>query len=72
MLGTIDLETGEPQLGSGAVVRRPKSWRKVADIPLGDMVTRKLFRRARLGIARPESVAVAVERVAASRKRPVG
>ena len=71
LLGAIDPETGEPLPGSGAVVRRPKTWRKVADIPLGDMVARKLFRRARLGIASPESVAATMERVAAHRKRHV-
>ncbi len=69
-LGVIDPETGEPQLGRGAVIRRPKTWRKVADIPLGDMVARKLFRRARLGIASSESVKAAVDRVTAHRKRP--
>ena len=38
-LGVVDPETGEPQQDSGVIVRRPKRWRKVADIPLGD----KLF-----------------------------
>ena len=68
-LGIIDPETGEPPPGCGAVVRRPKTWRKVADIPLGDMVAKQLFRRARLGIASPESVDAAVQRVAAHRRR---
>ena len=72
LLGAVDPETGEPLPGSGAVVRRPKTWRKVADIPLGDMVAKKLFRRARLGIASRESVEAAMQRVAAVRKRPVG
>ncbi len=67
-LGVVDPETGEPQPNSGVVVRRPPTWRKVADIPLGDMVARKLFRRARRGIASSESVEAAVQRVAAHRK----
>ncbi len=67
-LGVVHPETGEPLLGSGAVVRRPKTWRKVADIPLSDMVAKKLFRRARLGIASPASVEAAMERVSAHRK----
>jgi hypothetical protein len=63
LLGVTDSETGEPQPGS--VVRRPQTWRKVADIPLGEMVAKKLFRRARFGMTglpsnrkrhRPESV----------------
>ena len=69
LLSAIDPETSEPRPGSGPVVRRPKTWRKVADIALGDMVAKKLFRRARLGIASPESVEAAVQRVAALRKR---
>ncbi len=69
LLGVVDPETGEPIPGSGAVVRRPKTWRKVADIPLGDMVAKQFFRRARLGIASPESVEAAVERVASHRQR---
>ncbi len=69
LLGVVDPQTGEPQPGSGAVVRRPQTWRKVADIPLGDMVAKQLFRRARLGIASPESVEAAVERVASHRQR---
>ncbi len=68
-LGGSDPQTGEPQPGCRA--RRPKTWRKVADIPLRDIVAKKLFRRARLGIASPESVEAAMQRVAAHRQRRV-
>lgn len=69
LLGVIDPESGEPQPNSGVVVRRPQTWRKVADIPLGDMVKKKIFRRARLRMASHESVEAAVQRVATDRKR---
>ncbi len=72
LLSVIDPETGEPHPCRGVVMRRPKTWRKMADIPLGDVVTKKLFRRARLGIASPESVEAALQRVDSHRKPHVG
>lgn len=43
--------------------RRPKTWRKSPDAPLGEAVVRALGRRARLGIDEPERAQQRIRRV---------
>ncbi|MFG2819284.1 hypothetical protein ACGFX4_07635 [Kitasatospora sp. NPDC048365] len=43
--------------------RRPKTWRKCPDTPLGPAVIRALGRRARLGIDEPERAEQRIRRV---------
>ena len=49
------------------ILQRVKRWRKYPDAPLGEMVERKLRRRADLGMADPATVEAHIERIRRAR-----
>jgi hypothetical protein len=49
--------------------KRPKRWTKLPDKPLGNVVQRKLIRRAKLGIDRTDDIEAKIKQVKSRTKR---
>ncbi|MEV0381937.1 hypothetical protein [Nonomuraea sp. NPDC050643] len=69
-VGAVD-RVAEEAAEERLLVRRPKSWRKWRDAPLGESVQYRLERRMRLGIEGAAQGAARIRRVRQRLQRPI-
>jgi hypothetical protein len=67
--GAVD-EAAEAAVEERLLSKRPKSWRKSRDAPLGEMVRYRLSRRMELGFEDPERGALRIESIRRRVRRP--